>query len=137
MLLKSKLNILLIEDDRIEVLKLKRAIAEDFDNYILNIATNGNQAFTILDNNIPEMIILDLNMPDTNGIDFLSLIKSNSNLKHIPIIVLTTSNNNKDIYNCYQLGIAGYVIKPLKYEEYVTKIKAIINYWSLNEFLKI
>jgi response regulator RpfG family c-di-GMP phosphodiesterase len=137
MLLKSKLNILLIEDDRIEVLKLKRAIAEDFDNYILNIATNGNQAFTILDNNMPEMIILDLNMPDTNGIDFLSLIKSNSNLKHIPIIVLTTSNNNKDIYNCYQLGIAGYVIKPLKYEEYVTKIKAIINYWSLNEFLKL
>jgi response regulator RpfG family c-di-GMP phosphodiesterase len=137
MLLKSKLNILLIEDDRIEVLKLKRAIAEDFDNYILNIATNGNQAFTILDNNMPEMIILDLNMPDTNGIDFLSLIKSNSNLKHIPIIVLTTSNNNKDIYKCYQLGIAGYVIKPLKYEEYVTKIKAIINYWSLNEFLKL
>jgi len=137
MLLKSKLNILLIEDDRIEVLKLKRAIAEDFDNYILNIATNGNQAFTILDKNIPDIIILDLNMPDTNGIDFLSLIKSNSNLKHIPIIVLTTSNNNKDIYNCYQLGIAGYVIKPLKYEEYVTKIKAIINYWSLNEFLKI
>ena len=137
MLLKSKLNILLIEDDRIEVLKLKRAIAEDFDNYILNIATNGNQAFTILDNNMPEMIILDLNMPDTNGIDFLSLIKSNSNLKHIPIIVLTTSNNNKDIYKSYQLGIAGYVIKPLKYEEYVTKIKAIINYWSLNEFLKL
>ena len=137
MLLKSKLNILLIEDDRIEVLKLKRTIAEDFDNYILNIATNGNQAFTILDNNMPEMIILDLNMPDTNGIDFLSLIKSNSNLKHIPIIVLTTSNNNKDIYKSYQLGIAGYVIKPLKYEEYVTKIKAIINYWSLNEFLKL
>lgn len=137
MLLKGKLNILLIEDDRIEVLKLKRAIAEDFDNYILNIATNGNQAFTILDKNIPDIIILDLNMPDTNGIDFLSLIKSNNNLKHIPVIILTTSDNNRDIYNCYKLGIAGYMIKPLKYEEYEIKIKIIMNYWSLNEFLKI
>ncbi|MDG1399006.1 MAG: response regulator [Polaribacter sp.] len=137
MLLKSKLNILLIEDDRIEVLKLKRAIAEDFDNYILNIATNGNQAFTILDKNIPDIIILDLNMPDTNGIDFLSLIKSNNSLKHIPVIILTTSDNNRDIFCCYKLGIAGYMIKPLKYEEYEIKIKIIMNYWSLNEFLKI
>lgn len=137
MLLKSKLNILLIEDDRIEVLKLKRAIVEDFDNYKLNIATNGNQAFTILDKSIPDMIILDLNMPDTNGIDFLKLIKRNTKLKHIPVIILTTSNNNRDIYNCYKLGIAGYMIKPLKYEEYEIKIKIIMNYWSLNEFLKI
>jgi len=137
MLLKSKLNILLIEDDRIEVLKLKRAIAEDFDNYVLNIATDGNQAFTILDKNIPDIIILDLNMPDTNGIDFLSLIKSNNSLKHIPVIILTTSDNNRDIFCCYKLGIAGYMIKPLKYEEYEIKIKIIMNYWSLNEFLKI
>lgn len=137
MRLKNILNILLIEDDRIEVLKLKRAIAEDFDNYKLNIATNGNQAFTILEKNIPDIIILDLNMPNTNGIDFLSLVKSNINLKHIPVIILTTSNNNRDIYSCYKLGIAGYMIKPLRFEEYEKKIKIIMNYWSLNEFLKI
>jgi len=137
MRLKNKLNILLIEDDRIEVLKLKRAIAEDFNNYILNYATNGTQAFTILDKNMPDLIILDLNMPDTNGIDFLGMIKSKNKFKHIPVIILTTSNNNKDIYNCYKLGIAGYVIKPLKFEDYEIKVKAIINYWSLNEFLKV
>ena len=133
MRLKNILNILLIEDDRIEVLKLKRAIAEDFDSYKLNIATNGNQAFTILDKNIPDIIILDLNMPDTNGIDFLSLVKSNISLKHIPVIILTTSDNNRDIYNCYKLGIAGYMIKPLKYEDYVKKMETVLAYWSLNE----
>ena len=57
--------------------------------------------------------------------------------QHIPVIILTTSDNNRDIYNCYKLGIAGYMIKPLKYEEYEIKIKIIMNYWSLNEFLKI
>lgn len=137
MLVTDKLNILLIEDDRIEVLKLKRAIAEEFDNYILQLATNGNEAFSMLKGNLPDMILLDLNMPDTNGIEFLKIIKTDEKLKHIPVIVLTTSNNNKDIYECYKLGIAGYIIKPLKYEDYEEKIKAVIKYWSLNEFLKL
>lgn len=137
MVLTDKLNILLIEDDRIEVLKLKRAIAEEFDNYFIQLAKDGKEAFSILENSLPDMILLDLNMPDTNGIEFLNLIKANDSLKHIPVIVLTTSDNDKDIYECYKLGIAGYIIKPLKYEDYETKIKAIIKYWSLNEFLKL
>lgn len=137
MLVQDKLDILLIEDDRIEVLKLKRAIAQEFDNYILNLATDGNEAFSILENDLPDMILLDLNMPDTNGIEFLQIVKENENLKHIPVIVLTTSNNEKDIQECYRLGIAGYIIKPLKYDDYETKIKAVIKYWSLNEFLKL
>ena len=136
MLIQDKLEVLLIEDDRIEVLKLKRAISNEYDNYSLSLASNGNEALQLLENNLPDMILLDLNMPDTNGIEFLSILKNNEDLKHIPVIVLTTSNNNKDIYECYKLGIAGYIIKPLKYEDYECKIRTIMDYWSQNEFLK-
>jgi CheY-like chemotaxis protein len=134
---KSKLKILLVEDDRIEIIKLKKSIPKEFDNYTLTLANNGSEAFSILEKDVPDMILLDLNMPDTNGIEFLKIIKSNEDLKHIPVIILTTSNHNKDIKECYKLGIAGYIIKPLKYEEYELKIQALINYWSLNEFLKL
>jgi len=134
---KSKLKILLIEDDRIEVLKFKRSIPQEFEDFTLTLANDGNEAFSIIENNLPDMILLDLNMPDTNGIEFLNAIKSNSELKHIPVVVLTTSDSNKDIVECYKIGIAGYVLKPLKYEDYEEKIKAVINYWSLNEFLKL
>lgn len=133
----SKLKILLIEDDRIEVLKLKRSIPQEFEDYTLTLANDGNEAFSIIENELPDMILLDLNMPDTNGIEFLTIIKGNKNLKHIPIVILTTSDSNKDITECYKLGIAGYVLKPLKYEDYEQKIQAIIKYWSLNEFLKL
>lgn len=134
---KSKIKILLIEDDRIEVLKLKRSIPEEFEDYTLTLANDGHEAFSIIKNNLPDMILLDLNMPDTNGIEFLQEIKSKEDLKHIPVVVLTTSDSNKDISECHKLGIAGYVLKPLKYEDYEQKIKAIIKYWSVNEFLKL
>lgn len=136
-MLKSKLKILLIEDDRIEVIKLKRSIPQEFEDYTLTLANDGNEALSILEKEIPDMILLDLNMPDTNGIEFLTILKSNDELMHIPVVILTTSNSDKDVQDCYKLGIAGYVLKPLKYDEYEQKIKAIINYWSLNEFLKL
>ncbi len=132
--MRKKLKILLIEDDRIEVLKLNRAISSVANNYDIIQANNGNEALHKLKDHYPDIILLDLNMPDTNGIEFLSIIKNDENLKHIPTIVLTTSNNKKDITECYKMGIAGYVLKPLRYDDYEEKIRVIIKYWSLNEF---
>ena len=57
-------------------------------------------------------------------------------LRYIPTIVLTTSNNNKDVMECYKIGIAGYVLKPLKYEDYVKKIETLLSYWGINELIK-
>ena len=129
----KKINILLIEDDRIEVMKLNRAIETSIKHSII-IANNGNEALKILEDNIPDIILLDLNMPDTNGIEFLTILKNKKNLQHIPTIILTTSDNNKDIAECYKIGIAGYILKPLKYDDYEEKINTVIKYWSLNEF---
>lgn len=135
--MNKKLKVLLIEDDRIEVVKFKRAISEEFKDLEILQASNGKEALELINEPYPHVIVLDLNMPDTDGIEFLSIIKSDENIDHIPVIILTTSDNEKDIDECYRLGIAGYFIKPLKYEDYEQKIKMILNYFKYNEFLTL
>jgi len=133
------LKILLIEDDMIEVMKLNRTISKlKLDHKIIE-ANNGEEALNILEDKdkLPDIILLDLNMPKINGIEFLGILKSNPVLKYIPTIILTTSNNQKDLLECYSIGVSGYVIKPLKYEDYVSKINNLLNYWSINELIMI
>lgn len=135
----NTLKILLIEDDTIEVMKLNRTISSLALKHKIIDANNGEEALKVLEqkDNLPNIILLDLNMPKINGIEFLSILKEDDALKHIPTIILTTSNNQKDLLECYKIGIAGYVLKPLKYEEYVSKIEKLLSYWSINELIKI
>jgi len=131
------LNILLIEDDAIEVMKFNRVLGSmDLKHKIIE-ANNGEEALTILKVKeiIPDIIILDLNMPKINGIEFLGILKEDDYLKYIPSVILTTSNNRVDVLECYRLGIAGYLLKPLKYDDYVDRIKKLIEYWSCNELI--
>mgnify|MGYP001057153877 CR=1 FL=1 len=135
----NKLKILLIEDDLIEVMKLNRTITSAQLPHTLIETKNGEDALNYLncgESCLPDIILLDLNMPKMNGIEFLEILKKDDVLKYLPIIILSTSANQKDILSCYKAGIAGYVIKPLKYEDYVTKLKALLEYWSLNELIK-
>ncbi len=131
------LNILLIEDDAIEVMKFNRVLSTLKMNHKIIEANNGEEALAILKEKetIPDIIILDLNMPRINGIEFLQILKSDDYLKYIPSIILTTSNNHKDVMECYRIGIAGYVLKPLKYEDYVDRIRKMLEYWSANELI--
>ncbi|EAS20797.1 response regulator [Nonlabens mediterrranea] len=130
-----KLKVLLIEDDTIEVMKMHRALSTLKEDHTIIEANNGEVALSILKqkDQLPDIILLDLNMPKINGIEFLSILKKDDRLKYIPTIILTTSNNQRDLLACYNLGIAGYVLKPLKYEEYVEKISRLMSYWSINE----
>lgn len=131
------LNILLIEDDAIEVMKFNRVLTTLNLNHKIIEANNGEEALAILKEKeiIPDIIILDLNMPRINGIEFLQILKTDDYLKYIPSIILTTSNNHKDVLECYKIGIAGYVLKPLKYEDYVDRIRKMLEYWSANELI--
>lgn len=131
------LNILLIEDDVIEVMKFNRVLSTLGLNHKIIEANNGEEALEILKvkDIIPDIIILDLNMPKINGIEFLTILKNDSYLRYIPAIILTTSNNHRDVLECYKIGIAGYVLKPLKYDDYVDRIKKILEYWSSNELI--
>ena len=135
----KKLKILLIEDDMIEIMKLNRTISTLKLDHTIIEANNGEVALQKLEqkDNLPDIILLDLNMPKINGIEFLKILKKDDVLKYIPTIILTTSNNQKDLLECYKTGVAGYVIKPLKYEDYVTKIERLLAYWSINELIVV
>ena len=132
------LNILLIEDDMIEVMKMNRTITTLKLPHNIIEANNGEEALEILKdkNSLPDIILLDLNMPKINGLEFLTILKSDKSLRHIPTVILTTSNNKKDLLECYKIGVSGYVLKPLKYEDYVAKIESLLNYWSINELIQ-
>jgi len=132
------MKILLIEDDAIEILKFQRSISSLGLNHDIVEVRNGEEALRVLKfkDRLPDIILLDLNMPRINGIDFLRILKNDKILKFIPTIVLTTSRNDQDIFECYKIGISGYVLKPLKYDDYFSRIKAVMTYWSENELCK-
>jgi CheY-like chemotaxis protein len=112
--------ILLIEDDELDVISVQRTLKKLDTAYILHNAYNGKEALEMLagDNAItPDVILLDLNMPKMNGIEFLKIIRQDAKYKHIKVFVMTTSAENSDRALTEQLGIAGYIIKPLSYND--------------------
>ena len=133
--MKKQLDILLIEDNFLEIMKMKRTLSLLELNHSLTEAKDAEIALEILqgNNRFPDLILLDLNMPKISGIEFLEILKSSENFRHIPTVVLTTSDNKTDLEECYKIGVSGYILKPLKYEDYVKKIEAVLTYWSMNE----
>lgn len=135
--MKLELKILLVEDNIIEILKLKRAIENLGMNHEVLEAENGEIALdSIKQEEInPDIVLLDLNMPKMNGLEFLAKVRNDESMRHLPIIILSTSNNNRDLMEAYKLGVSGYILKPLKYEDYVKKIEYTLQYWSNNELI--
>lgn len=134
----KQINILLIENNLIEIMKMKRTISLLELTHNITVAKNGEEALEILEDKskFPDLILLDLNMPKLSGIEFLTILKGNDEIKHIPTVILTTSDNQKDLEECYSIGVSGYMLKPLKYDDYVKKIETVLNYWSVNELKK-
>jgi CheY-like chemotaxis protein len=132
------LKILLVEDNLIELMKMKRTVSFLKLEHQITEAKNAEVALEILEDNnhLPDLILLDLNMPKISGIEFLSILKNREEFSNIPTVILTTSNNQKDLEECYRIGVSGYILKPLKYDEYISKIEKVLSYWSINELNK-
>ncbi len=132
------MDILLIEDDAIEVMKLQRTLSKLETKHNIMKANNGEEALEFLKSGdkLPDIILLDLNMPRMSGIEFLQILRDDDVFKYLPTVILTTSENRADLLKCYKTGVAGYVIKPLKYEDYESKIKKVLEYWDINELVK-
>lgn len=132
------MNILLIEDDNIEIMKLQRTVSKLSLQHNIIEAKNGEQALETLRsaNPLPDVILLDLNMPRMSGIEFLRILKEDDILRYLPTVILTTSENRVDLLECYKIGIAGYIIKPLKYDDYQDKLSKVLAYWDVNELVK-
>lgn len=132
----SNKPLLLVEDDRVDVMTIKRALKEiKVSNPVLHME-NGEEAIAYLrdpHNEKPCIILLDLNMPVMNGIEFLQIVKSDEELKRFPVIVLTTSEEQQDKLNSFNLGVAGYMAKPVDYQQFVNVMRSIDLYWTISE----
>ncbi|MDX1315455.1 MAG: response regulator [Eudoraea sp.] len=132
------MDILFIEDDLIETMKFQRIISKMRLTHKIREAKNGEEALLELKNSprLPDLILLDLNMPRMSGLEFLKILKEDEVLRYLPTVVLTTSENQADLLEAYRIGIAGYVIKPLKPEDYEDKLRKVLEYWDINELVK-
>ena len=131
------MTILLIEDDAVEILKFNRSLVKLRETHELIEAHNGEIALDLLAKNSQiDLILLDLNMPKMNCFEFLKQLRAHTDLKYLPTVVLTTSINRSDLKQAYSIGVAGYLVKPLKYDDYVLKIATLLNYWKQNELVK-
>ena len=83
---------------------------------------------------VPCIILLDLNMPKMSGIEFLRIIRQDEKFRRIPVVVLTTSNDERDRVESFNLCIAGYMLKPVDYQQFVDVVRTIDLYWTLSEF---
>lgn len=133
----SPLNILLVEDDEVDVMNVKRAFDRNHITNPLFVASNGVEGLEKLrSGEVPQgrrIVLLDLNMPKMNGIEFLRELRSDPALAPTPVVVLTTSNNDRDKIDAFNLNVAGYLVKPVTFAEFSELMVTLNKYWTLVE----
>lgn len=131
------INILLVDDDEIDVMNVRRAMAKAGLDTPVWVATNGDEALDILrSGQMPaerRFLLLDLNMPRMNGIELLRVLRADPELKNTPVVVLTTSADERDRRAAYELNVAGYLIKPVQFQEFVETLGVVTAYWHRME----
>ena len=131
------LHILLVDDDEVDIMNVQRAFARNHITNPLHIAGDGPTGLRMLrDGTIASgrrLVLLDLNMPRMNGIEFLRELRADPALRHTSVVVLTTSNEERDKTDAYQLGVAGYLLKPVTFTSFVDMMATLNKYWTLVE----
>lgn len=133
--MKNRKPVLLVEDDVVDAMTVKRAFKDLRIVNRLDTVENGEAALSYLrnpENEIPCIILLDMNLPKMNGIEFLKIAKHDKNLRKIPVVVLTSSEEEQDKVDSFDLSIAGYMVKPVDYMTFVEVVKTIDVYWTLS-----
>jgi CheY-like chemotaxis protein len=134
-------NILLVEDDKVDIMNVQRSFKKANISNPLFIANNGIEALEILRNNsetveMPvnrRLILLDLNMPKMGGIEFLQELRADPALCLTPVIILTTSDQEKDRMKAYNFNVSGYILKPVTFVSFAEVMVALNRYWTLCE----
>lgn len=138
--MEKKIDILLVEDDEVDVMNVKRAFKNAKIINTLHVAGNGQEALDLLQGKrgakitpLPRIVLLDINMPRMNGIEFLREIRKDPELRALSVFVLTTSNDDSDRFEAYQLNVAGYILKPVGVESFMKALAQLQVYWQLIE----
>ena len=134
---KCRFTILLVEDEPADAFLVREAFIEN--RFLVNLhhASDGVEAFEFLRREgerfhtapTPDLILLDLNMPRMDGREFLAAIKKDDALCSIPVVVLTTSDVERDAVAAYRLGAAGYIVKPVDMDQFFAEMKRLEDYW--------
>lgn len=136
-----QIQILLVEDDEVDVMNVQRALKKNQITAPLYRAANGIEALTMLrtDSRLSKgsnrrlLILLDLNMPKMGGLEFLKELRSDADLHHLPVVILSTSKQDRDLITAFELNVAGYILKPVTFSNFVETIAVLNHYWSLSE----
>jgi CheY-like chemotaxis protein len=133
-----RINILLVDDDELDIMSVRRAFEKEKIDYPLFLAGDGLKALEVLrGGTIPRerrLVLLDINMPRMNGIEFLRELRADPELHATSVVVLTTSNEERDKIEAYDLNVAGYLLKPVRFVAFVDIMATLNRYWTLMEF---
>jgi CheY-like chemotaxis protein len=132
------MEILLVEDNEDDILLEQEALAEAKLVNVMSVVRDGEEAMAFLrrqgqyqDAQMPGLILLDINMPKKNGFEVLNELKADPALMHIPVVMLTTSDNEADIVKSYAKGACSYITKPMDFDKFRDVIKQFALYWAL------
>jgi len=129
-------SILLVEDNEGDVLLTRVALEEAKILFNMSVVRDGKEAINFLNKEgvytdavMPQLVLLDINLPKKNGHEVLKYIKANEDVKHIPVIMLTTSSSQKDIDMAFDNGASGFITKSSDVNEFLTSVTSVINLW--------
>lgn len=136
---ENLIGVLHVEDDNVDSMVVQRAFKKNNIPFQLSHATDGAEALDMLRGTngkdkitpMPRYILLDINMPKMNGLEFLKELRNDPELTSITVFILTTSNDDGDRAVAYKNHVAGYILKPVKLENYVSTFASLYNYWQI------
>ena len=130
-LMDREIKIILVEDNAEDIAFTRRVLKHNELTGSLLVATNGKEALEALQSmngsDLPELILLDINLPDISGIDLLTLIKNDQRLKDVHVVILTGSNEDQDIQKSYDLGASSYLVKPISNDALMLVIEKLFD----------
>lgn len=129
---RTPFEILLVEDSETDIEIIREAFGElktGDDTVALHVAKDGEEAMSFLRRSAADLVILDINLPKKTGFEVLAEIKGDPVLRHLPIVILTTSNRPDDRRRAYAEGAASYIVKPLRYRELREFLQTFLDYW--------
>lgn len=135
-------NVLLVEDDEVDVMNVQRAFRRNNIHNPLYVAHNGLDALDMLRGTVSteapipkqrRVVLLDINMPKMNGLEFLRELRRDDALKSTPVVVLTTSDADQDRLEAYRLNVSGYILKPVTFATFAEVIASLNHYWAICE----
>lgn len=134
----AMIDVLLVDDSENDILMVQDVFEQVKLLNVVNVVMDGEEAIAYLNKEgkyagktTPGLILLDINMPKLNGFEVLDRVKANEKLKHIPIVMLTTSKREEDIVNSYSKGACSYITKPVRFSDLQQKIERFSIYWAM------